>query len=93
MQLYHGQAMSLEKYRTGMLNGHRWAHSSEIEAATDLFKCKISVYLKGYRHNQFTYSLVLLNSMQIMGIQSISNLVQRLFQPILITLMQGLLKL
>jgi hypothetical protein len=56
VQLYHGHAMSIEKYRNGMLNS--WAHESEIEAASDIFRSHIFVYLKGYMHKQPAYTLV-----------------------------------
>ena len=38
VQMYHGHAMSLDVYKTGMMDGNWWAHASEIEAAYYLLK-------------------------------------------------------
>ena len=51
----HGDLMSLDQYKSSMLNGRSWAGASEIEAASVVLQCKIHVFLKYFsQHDQQT---------------------------------------
>ena len=57
VKICHGEHMSLEMYRMGMLNGNWWAGSSEIEVASALLNCEINIFLKGTTENQTAYTI------------------------------------